>query len=1152
MNLLGRTIVVGAIVFLAGIEASFGHGTDSPARLLSSLSSTVTERSMLVEGSLSYSPGIDIWNVVVNDSTVFAVDAANKGASVPLRLVIALRDGNNTIGIDGLKKGSNRLAPVRHWRTNVYVKSDHEPNRFAILLQGESVSASDGDIEAVRAQLVRSGIADENIAVPKSRSELEDAFAKIRAGAGRKDKVLVYFRGRGVLSTTEGEPILLLSSEASSSDGWLPVSELTREAIGLPPVSYALDINFRSGLADPFARRFSGASDEVQQQNPDQRAFGWLHSIAPERGGEILLSNPFGNGPPGGLTHLMLSRMSARPENGCTTLTDIGLSVSSSASNSRGGAPELVYFASDQSYSSFCVSQSNTSTHQLPVNVSRYPYPNPFMLIGKIEAPVPAGITGFWREVAVDSVIVRHVFASASYDLIDNRVVELVSLTEGQHLVELRLGIGSKIVASGRTTFEMPSLDLEVRSESENLNAEILRPATQKSVTSSGFFTVGFIVADKKVDSVHYEMRNNGVVILRGIAGGHKAGQNVEILRRIPVSVGENNIVIEVRRDKETRSARCLVTRRVEQPLRAVLIGADHVEGLNQLNGVQADVESMKRVLLNYTDIQPKNLVSLVGSNATETAVREALLSPNATSPSDPMIQGGGEETFLLYFSGYGTTLLDGTRKPTARCILLADFEPGDAGKRCISTAEVDQMLDVWNSAIVIFDTSYDGLSGASQRDPIGGFLSRTFGDYLASDVDWRASSGTDRTNRVFLVGSKTNTAALESTVPPQGLFTSSLVEAIAERAGATRSDSPRGAQLFDVFASARTKTIAKSGKNQIPLIKGSLASPFYFKLRPAEDLATEARAIDLGVLDDIQSLRKIDPNELDRAESLYDTVLALHPDDFQAQQGKVRLLAYRGQFELAEASVSSALNDQSSSERSAPELSGWYLLRSVLKMRRGDISGALSDCEKAKEANPDSSLVLSLLPKLYFAIGNYEKSAALTFELLDRAAELTPDLTDDEWAHVVLLGYIALKRSNNATDSAAWLKRHCSSYIQERSVPGQIGQVLVFLPKALVGRNQSSDTIRIRSPWFQEAGDFFLEPEADGSTLLSFNEKNSTFDPKDPKSLEFMTHFYKGMKLLMIGSQNAANDELRSAMQTDQKEFVEYWIAQAEANRIH
>jgi tetratricopeptide (TPR) repeat protein/uncharacterized caspase-like protein len=1151
MNLLGRTTVVAAILLHACTEASFGNGADPATSLLSSLSSTVTERSVLVEGSLPYSPGIDIWNVVVNDSAVFAVEAAKKGGSVPLRLVIALRDGNNTIGIDGLKKASDRPVSVRHWRTHVYVKSDQEANRFAILLKGESHSATDGDIEAVRAQLVESGIADENIAVPKTRSELEDAFAKVRAKAGSKDKVLVYFRGRGALSTTEGEPILLVSSEPSSTDGWLPVSELAREAIGLPPVSYALDVNFQSGSADPFARRLSGTSDTVQQQNPDQRAFGWVHAIVPERGWEILLSNPFGNGPPGGLTHQILSRMSVRPENGCTTLTDIGLSVSSSASNSQ-GAPEAVYFAGDRSYSSFCLSPSNTSTQQLTVNVSRYPYPDPFMLIGKIDAAVPAGITGFWREVAVDSVIVRHAFASDSYDLIGNRVVELVSLTEGQHLVELRLGVGSKIVASGRTTFEMPSPGLEVRSESEDLGAEILRPATRKSVTSSGFFTVGFIVADKKVDSVRYEMRNNGVVILRGIAGGHKAGQNVEILRRIPVSVGENIIVIEVRRDKETRSARCLVTRRVEQPLRAVLVGADHVEGLNQLNGVRADVESMKRVLLNYTDVKPKNLITLVGSNATGTAVREALFSSSVTHPSDPMIQGGGEETVLLYFSGYGTTLLDSTRKPTARCILPADFEPGDAAKRCISTVEVTQMLDVWNSAIVIFDTSYDGLSGTSRHDPIRGFLSRTFGDYLSPDVEWRASSGTDRGNRVFLVGSKTNTAALESAVPPQGLFTGSLVEAIAERAGATRSDSTQGAQLFDVFASARTKTIAKSGKSQIPLIKGSLASPFYFKLRSAEDLATEARAIDLGILDDIQSLRKVDANDLERAESLYDTVLALHPDDFEAQQGKVRLLIYRGQFEFAEASVGSALDDQSSSEHSSPELSGWYLLRSVLKMRRGDISGALSDCEKAKEANAYSALVLSLLPKLYFAIGNYEKSAALTSELLDRAAELTPDLTDDEWAHVVLLGYIALKRSNNAIDSAAWLKRHFSSYAQERSVPAQVGHVLVYVPKAFVGRNQSSETIRIRSPWFQAAAEFLLEPEADGSTLLSFNEKNSTFDPKDPKSMEFMAYFYKGMKLLMAGSPETANNELRFAVQTDQKQFVEYWIAQAEINRIH
>jgi tetratricopeptide (TPR) repeat protein len=1082
---------------------------------------------------------------------VFTTEAARKGSSIALRLAIALHDGNNTVGIDGLTNPADGASiPFRHWSTHIYVKGDQEPDQFAILLKGQSDSAVDNDVEAVRTQLNKAGIVQQNLLVAKTRAELDEALNKVRGKSGSRDKLLIYFRGRGTVSTAEGEPVLLMSSDPSAVDAWLPISELSRETTGLPPVSYALDITFQSGLADPFIHKLSGESETPQRPNSDQRAFGWLHSIAPASESEIVFSNPFGNKKPGAVTRLMLSGVSTRPDNGCTTLAEVGQSIASKVNYSQ-ITPDAVYLTNARSYPSFCISPSNISTNGLLVNVSRYSFPDPFMVVAQVEATIPTGIASSWREVLIDGVVVRRASRSESHDKIGNKILQLVSLTEGPHIVEVRLGTASKIIASGRTTFDMVFPPIVNRLEAEDLNADILRPITPRSITSSGFFTIGFIVADKKADSVHYELRNNGVVVLRGVAGGRKVGQNLEILRRIPVSVGENNIVIEVRRDNETRSARCLVIRRVEQPLRAVIIGPDQVDGQSQLHGVQADVESMKRVLLNYTDLNPRNLVTLAGNKATGAAIREAILNSNTIHLSDPMIQGGSDETFLLYFSGYGTTLLDGAKKPIARCILAADVESSADPKQCISTTEIDHMLDAHNNAIVIFDTSYDGLSGASQKDVTKGFFSRTVGDYLSSDVDWRVSAGTDRANRVFIVGSKTNTAALESASPPQGLFTSSLVEAIEEQTGPMRPS--QGAQLFDVFASARTKTILKSAKNQTPLIKGSLSTEFYFKLRSADDLATEARAIDLGIFDDLQSLRRIDPNELDRAESLYEVVLALRPNDFEAQQGKVRLLIYRGDFDSAEAIVSSALTAEASSVVNSPEVSGWYLLRSVLRMRRGDISGALSDCERAKRDNPKSALVLSLLPKLYFAIADYKKSAALTSELANRAAELSHDLTDDEWAHVLLLGYIAMRRSNDTAASAAWLKRHFSSYVQVRSVPAALTHALLVGPKSLVGLSQSSDVIKVRSPWFQLAADFLLEPQAgaDSSSLSSFNDRNSAFDAKDPQAIEFMTHFYKGMKLLVENSRDAANMELNLALQTNQKQFAEFWIAQAECNRM-
>ena len=1118
---------------------SLGSDAQSPAEILNALPRTVTTRSILLEGELANSTGADIWNVIVNDSPVYRVKAAKKG-SVSLRLAIALHDGNNTVGIDGVRNPTDDTPlSIRHWSTHIYVDSDTASHQFAILIEPQSGTGTNRNITALRFQLNQAGITPNNLLVAQNRPDFDEALKKVRERKGSNDKLLIYFRGRGSVSTAQGEPVLLVSSQPSNSADWISLSELSREAKALAPVSYVLDVNFQSGGTDSFVRN---SGDLVQQAKSDQRAFGWLQSMPPGTLSEVVLSNPFGTEPPGTVTHLLLSHLSAQSDSGCTTLADVGQSIAALSNNTQ-EAPEAVYLATDNAYSSFCISSSNIVTDGVTLNVSPYPFPDSFMLVGRIEAVVPMGLTGSWREVLVDGVVVRRVFANQPDD---NKIVDMVSLSEGPHVIEERFTAGAKVVAYGRTTFDMAPAVTMVQADTETLTADILRPVAPRSITSSSFYRIGFIVADSQTDSVHYELRNNGVVILRGVAGGRQAGQVLEIFRKIPLSVGENNIVIEVRRGNETRSAHCVVVRRLEQPLRAVIIGGDQGGGLMRLNGVRADVESVKRVLLKYTDLNPRNLVILDGSNATQAAVRAAVSKATTNHLETPTARADIDETFVLYFSGYGTTLLNADGKTKTRCIVTADFDPNANPQTCISTTEIDRMLDAWKNSIVIFDTSYDGLSGVSSKVATKGFLSRTFGDYLSSDTDWRTSAGTDRPNRVFLVGSSTNAAALESTDPPQGLFTRALVEAIEENIGDVGLEQAR---LFDVFTSARFKTIERSGKAQTPLIKGTLTAPFYFRLRPTEDLATEARVIDLGIRDDIQSLRSIDPSDIDRAQSLYEAILAVHPNDVEAQQGMVRLLIYRGQFESAEASVNSTLLASDSLPPS--KLSGWYLLGAGLKMRRGDISGALSDCERAERANPNSALVASQLPKLYFALGDYKKSAALTSQLVSRAAALTRDLTDDEWAHIILLGYIAMRRSTGTEESNAWLKRHFGAYSPSRSLPAAIVHVLAMVPGSVLGRGQSLDVIKVRSPWFQLAAEFFLEPEADGSTLQSFNDKNSAFDAKNPQALEFMSHFYRAMKLLLSNAPEMANTELKLAIETNQKQFAEFWIAQSESNRI-
>jgi len=80
---------------------------------------------------------------------------------------------------------------------------------------------------------------------------------------------------------------------------------------------------------------------------------------------------------------------------------------------------------------------------------------------------------------------------------------------------------------------------------------------------------------------------------------------------------------------------------------------------------------------------------------------------------------------------------------------------------------------------------------------------------------------------------------------------------------------------------------------------------------------------------------------------------------------------------------------------------------------------------------------------------------------------------------------------------------------------------------------------------------DFFLRPQVDVSALLSYIETNQAFDPKQRQCLEFFARFYRGMKFIEEKSPARAKEELELAMNSDQRQFVEYWIARNECTRI-
>ena len=286
----------------------------------------------------------------------------------------------------------------------------------------------------------------------------------------------------------------------------------------------------------------------------------------------------------------------------------------------------------------------------------------------------------------------------------------------------------------------------------------------------------------------------------------------------------------------------------------------------------------MAKMVARYTDAVPGEVNLLTGSSATRQAIVNAIANSTVTHAADPGSNvDNSDEMLLLYFAGYGATFQD-VNGQIVRCILPSDFDATHPVTSCIATTEIDRFLDSWDRSVVIFDTSYDGLAGdQGGSDRSRPTFSRTYKDLLTPDSGWRLSAGIDRPDRVFLVASGTNSAALESRDRSQGLFTWSFTRAIEEQV----SVSGTGVQevsLFDAFNRARNDTSDQSDRRQVPLMKGTLSSPFVFVDKAAGDLKREASAIDHSLRDDIASMRA--PSRSNSAVCLYFTTkyLALIP----------------------------------------------------------------------------------------------------------------------------------------------------------------------------------------------------------------------------------------------------------------------------------
>jgi tetratricopeptide (TPR) repeat protein len=538
----------------------------------------------------------------------------------------------------------------------------------------------------------------------------------------------------------------------------------------------------------------------------------------------------------------------------------------------------------------------------------------------------------------------------------------------------------------------------------------------------------------------------------------------------------------------------------------------------------------MYDLLLRYTDAVPDQVDLLVGSEATRESILKAIMKSASTRQT--ILPAAFDDTFLLYFAGYGLSIAGAGARGVTRCIVPADFDPARPVETCLSTSQLNSALDAVGKALVVADTSYDGFAGEH---------SRTYRTYVAPDSDWRLTSGTENPDRAFLVATGANDAALET--PEGGLFTVALDAAIRRHF----DDSPRRPQelpLFQAFERARELMSTRSQRRQVPVMKGVLSAPFVFVPRPIDEIKREADGIERAVRNDVVAMRSVDVSRLARAGRLYDKVLSLAPADVTARLGRARVRLLNGDFNGTQKAVDETL--RLATELEAPELSEWM----ELKMQLGDVNGAIADAERAAATSP-SPAGAALLGMLYGARGYHEKSLTVLEPLLLQQSSDAGGLTDEELGRIFLHTYLSLRRSGQRLNGVVLLETFfdraaggngLKSIYRNRFLSTLIPPLRPALKMGEVG---------VQAQWLHVVAQFLREGGRSDDAIRSFQRDVEPYDPRDTTAFECLMHFYVGMARSINGDVQGAVTELQKVVDTQRTEYVEYWFARNEMVRL-
>ena len=1142
-----KTCLVVVVLILGAARGRGADGVD-PRSLLSRLPTNTSQDVYIFDGAIKRSAGVDRWRLSLNDGVIFESSSPASRSVTAIRVALILRTGDNLIVLESLSGVDADATVVGQWTTHVSRRADRPAEQFVALVQGQMGASIDrSPLEAFEQSLIAIGIPETHIRSASSWQEVSTILGDFGKEANAKDQVLIYYLGLGRVSRVSMEPLLLFPNAKSSIDSW-PVSDLIREAPDLPSVSALLDISY-----EPTAQRAGDLPLGGLRQPVTAPGAPWLRMLTPGQSVEVTYTNPFtatsgwiAEGYTGDFVRELASA-DAGP-NACKTFAMVAQALMATAYTQRKAPVWPVFFTKGSSSFRFCRPAPENVSRRLAVELVPPVDADPPLRFADLPAGIRADMTLGSTEVTVDGIPVVRQTRSPQVRRSDGASPGFrLPLGLGSHLIEVTTSRQGGSFSVGSGAVDVAGAGTVVLKASDRLKATIQSPV-RNSVTSDVSANLGFLVGDLDGDRIRYEVRNNGVVVLQEVVRNAPTLGRLQAVRQIPLVIGVNNVVLEVRQGGRFRSARTTVVRRQAQSVRAVIVGVDAPAGAVPLSGATADAQMMKDLLLRYTDAVPNQILLLTGANATRQAVIDAITELNRNSSSDPFsLSQGSSDVFLLYFAGYGLTIEDADTSQPTRCLLPSDFDPDRAKATCMSTTELDTLLDSAGKSLVIVDTSYDGLSSGDAST--GGAAlgrSRTYRDFLTADTTWRLSSGTDRPDRAFLVASGSNSPAMETSDGRHGLFTLAFDNAIRHQL----EKDTKGTQelsLLDAYNLAHDDTSARSNRHQIPVMKGVLSTPFVFVRNPQVDLKDEASGLSRAVRDDVTAMRRLDPVHVARAADLYDKILSLNDHDVEAQQGRARMLLLKGDVESARQVVDEAAQRWPALD--AKNAAEWLVIRAELEMRTGDLNAAIADSEQAVKHDPQSPGPTAFLGMLYGATSQPDKSLAQLQPLLAMSERLRNDrsLTDEEWGRIILHTYLSLRRVGRRSDAHLLLESYAESYQGENYL--KLVYRNRFVRKWLPHQSSvvAMGEVGVQAPWPHVVAEFMRQRRKYEKQLYSFRGDVASYDPRDETAFECMLHFYVGMAETLDKNPERAKEEFQRVVATGKTEYIEYWIAKAE-----